>query len=155
MMDLLWLLAKDAFWSAIPAVGFAMIFNVPPRLLKYCAMGGALAHSLRTLLIHSGGPIEWATLAAATTVGFVCVYWARRLLVPRPVFSVASIIPMIPGSFAFKAMISIVELNINGFSLTLLESALENGLKALFIVAALSFGLAIPSLVVYRNRPIV
>ncbi len=154
-MDLLWLLAKDAFWSAIPAVGFAMIFNVPPRLLKYCAMGGALAHSLRTLLIHSGGPIEWATLAAATTVGFVCVYWARRLLVPRPVFSVASIIPMIPGSFAFKAMISIVELNINGFSLTLLESALENGLKALFIVAALSFGLAIPSLVVYRNRPIV
>ncbi|MDO2948418.1 threonine/serine exporter family protein [Aeromonas simiae] len=155
MMDLLWLLAKDAFWSAIPAVGFAMIFNVPPRLLKYCAMGGALAHSLRTLLIHSGVPIEWATLAAATTVGFVCVYWARRLLVPRPVFSVASIIPMIPGSFAFKAMISIVELNINGFSLTLLESALENGLKALFIVAALSFGLAIPSLVVYRNRPIV
>lgn len=154
-MDLLWLLAKDAFWSAIPAVGFAMIFNVPPRLLKYCAMGGALAHSLRTLLIHSGVPIEWATLAAATTVGFVCVYWARRLLVPRPVFSVASIIPMIPGSFAFKAMISIVELNINGFSLTLLENALENGLKALFIVAALSFGLAIPSLVVYRNRPIV
>lgn len=154
-MDLLWLLAKDAFWSAIPAVGFAMIFNVPPRLLKYCAMGGALAHSLRALLIHSGVPIEWATLAAATTVGFVCVYWARRLLVPRPVFSVASIIPMIPGSFAFKAMISIVELNINGFSLTLLENALENGLKALFIVAALSFGLAIPSLVVYRNRPIV
>lgn len=154
-MDLLWLLALDAFWSAIPAVGFAMIFNVPPRLLKYCAMGGALAHSLRTLLIHSGVPIEWATLAAATTVGFVCVYWARRLLVPRPVFSVASIIPMIPGSFAFKAMISIVELNINGFSLTLLENALENGLKALFIVAALSFGLAIPSLVVYRNRPIV
>ena len=52
MMELLWLLAKDAFWSAIPAVGFAMLFNVPPRMLKYCAMGGALAHSLRTLLIH-------------------------------------------------------------------------------------------------------
>ena len=69
-MELLWLLAKDAFWSAIPAVGFAMLFNVPPRMLKYCAMGGALAHSLRTLLIHYGMPIEWATLAAATTVGF-------------------------------------------------------------------------------------
>ena len=89
-MDLLWLLAKDAFWSAIPAVGFAMLFNVPPRMLKYCAMGGALAHSLRTLLIHYGMPIEWATLAAATTVGFVCVYWSRLLLAPRPVFSVAS-----------------------------------------------------------------
>lgn len=154
-MELLWLLIKDAFWSALPAVGFAMIFNVPPRMLKYCAMGGALAHSLRTLLIHYQMPIEWATLAASTTVGFVCVYWARRLLVPRPVFSVASIIPMIPGSYAFKAMIAIVELNIQGVSMELLKSALENGLKAVFIVAALSIGLAIPSLVVYRNRPIV
>ena len=137
-MDLIWLLAKDAFWSAIPAVGFAMLFNVPPRMLKYCAMGGALAHSLRTLLIHYGMPIEWATLAAATTVGFVCVYWSRRLLAPRPVFSVASIIPMI-----------------SGVTMELIQSAVENGLKAIFIVGALSFGLAIPSLVVYRNRPII
>lgn len=155
MTDLLWLLAKDAFWSAVPAVGFAMIFNVPPRMLKYCALGGGLAHSLRTLLIHFGIPIEWATLAAATTIGFVCVYWARRLLVPRPAFSVASIIPMIPGSYAFKAMIAIVELNTRGASMPLLESAIENGLKAIFIIVALSLGLAIPSLVVYRNRPIV
>ncbi len=150
-MDLIWLLAKDAFWSSIPAVGFAMLFNVPPRMLKYCA----LAHSLRTLLIHYGMPIEWATLAAATTVGFVCVYWSRRLLAPRPVFSVASIIPMIPGSYAFKTMIAVVELNISGVTMELIQSAVENGLKALFIVGALSFGLAIPSLVVYRNRPII
>ncbi|MGL4355168.1 MAG: threonine/serine exporter family protein [Aeromonas popoffii] len=155
MMDLVWLLAKDAFWSSIPAVGFAMLFNVPPRMLKYCAMSGALAHSLRTLLIHYGMPIEWATLTAATTVGFVCVYWSRRLLAPRPVFSVASIIPMIPGSYAFKAMIAVVELNISGVTMDLIQSAVENGLKALFIVGALSFGLAIPSLVVYRNRPII
>ena len=40
-------------------------------------------------------------------------------------------------------------------TMDLLQSAVENGLKALFIVGALSFGLAIPSLVVYRNRPII
>ena len=74
MMELLWLLAKDAFWSAIPAVGFAMLFNVPPRMLKYCAMGGALAHSLRTLLIHYGMPIEWPP-------------WQRR---PRSALSVST-----------------------------------------------------------------
>ena len=81
--------------------------------------------------------------------------WSRRLLAPRPVFSVASIIPMIPGSYAFKAMIAIVELNISGVTMELIQSAVENGLKAIFIVGALSFGLAIPSLVVYRNRPII
>lgn len=155
MMDLLLLLLRDGFWSAIPAVGFAMLFNVPPRMLKYCAMGGALAHSLRTLLMHHGMPIEWATLAASTTVGFVCVYWSKRLLAPRPVFSVASIIPMLPGAYAFKTMIAVVELNISGVTTELIHHAVSNGLKVLFIVGALSFGLAIPSLVVYRNRPIV
>ena len=133
-MELLWLLAKDAFWSAIPAVGFAMLFNVPPRMLKYCAMGARWPTACVPCSSTTACPSRWATLAAATTVGFVCVYWSRRLLAPRPVFSVASIIPMIPGSYAFKTMIAIVELNISGVTMELLQSAVENGLKALFIV---------------------
>ena len=56
----------DGFWSAIPAVGFAMLFSVPPRFLKYCALVGALAHSMRMVLVHYGMPIEWATLAASS-----------------------------------------------------------------------------------------
>ena len=54
--------------------------------------------------MHFGIDIEWATLAASTTIGFIGVYWSRKKLVPRPVYTVASIIPMIPGSFAFRAM---------------------------------------------------
>ena len=84
MMDLLWLLAKDAFWSAIPAVGFAMLFNVPPRMLKYCAMGGALAHSLRTLLIHHGP--HWRrrprSVLSASTGRAGC--WRRALCSASP-----------------------------------------------------------------------
>jgi len=155
VIELVALLLEDAFWAAIPAVGFAMVFNVPPHTLVYCAIGGALAHSLRTGLMHFGIDIEWATLAASTTIGFIGVFWSRKKLVPRPVYTVASIIPMIPGSFAFRAMISMVEMNSNGFTQELYRSALENGLKTLFIVGALSFGLAIPSLLIFRNRPIV
>ena len=79
-----------------------MLFNVPPRMLKYCAMGARWPTPAHPAHPH-GMPIESeATLAAATTVGFVCVYWSRRLLAPRPVFNVASIIPMIPGGYAFS-----------------------------------------------------
>lgn len=155
MNDLILLLLRDAFWSAMPAIGFAMVFNVPPRLLPYCALGGAFAHSLRTLLMLQGLSIEWATLIASISIGFICVIWARKLLVPRPVFSVASIIPMIPGTFAFKTMIAIVELNHRGYSEALFKVAMENGLKALFILWALSVGLAIPALVLYRKKPVV
>jgi uncharacterized membrane protein YjjB (DUF3815 family) len=103
-MELLRAIVFDAFWSAIPAVGFAMIFAVPPRMLKYCAAGGALAHSFRMLQIHFGMPIEWATFITTTLIGLIFVYVSRRLLAPRPVFTVASIIPMIPGEKSAKVI---------------------------------------------------
>ncbi|GGB19463.1 threonine/serine exporter family protein [Agarivorans gilvus] len=155
MLELLAILVEDAIFSSVPAVGFAMVFNVPSRMLPLCAIGGAFAHCLRTLCIHWGVPLEWATLVASTSVGLVGVYWSRRYLIPRPVFTVASIIPMIPGSFAFKTMVGIIGLYSGGFSEALLATVIENGLRTLFILMALSFGLAIPSVVIYRGRPIV
>ncbi|WP_411992825.1 threonine/serine exporter family protein [Agarivorans sp. DSG3-1] len=155
MGDLIKLLLEDALFSAVPAVGFAMVFNVPTRMLAFCAIGGAFAHSLRTLCIYWGVPLEWATLVASTSVGLLGVYWSRRYLIPRPVFTVAAIIPMIPGSYAFTTMVGIISLYSNGFSEPLLATIIENGLRTMFILMALSFGLAIPSVVIYRGRPIV
>ncbi|GAA4499693.1 threonine/serine exporter family protein [Pseudaeromonas paramecii] len=155
MKEFLTLALWDACLSAIPAVGFAMIFSVPPRYLKYCAMGGAFAHSLRTMLIHLGMPIEWGTLVASAAVGLLFVYVARRQLVPRPVFTVASIIPMIPGKYAFNTIIAVMSMNNEGASPHLISAAIENGLQTLYILVALSFGLAIPPLILFRNRPIV
>ena len=155
MREIMMLALWDAFWAAIPAVGFAMLFSVPPRFLKYCALGGARAHSLRVVLIHYGLPIEWATLAASSLVSLMFVYLSRRLIAPRPVFTVACIIPMIPGKYAFNTIIAVLSMNSQGASQHLISAALENGLKTLFILMALSFGLAIPPLIIYRNRPIV
>lgn len=154
-MELLKLFLLDAWFAWIPAVGFAMVFNVPSHMLKYCALGGAAAHSIRFLLMHCGVPIEWATLMVSAGMGFLGLYWSRRHLIPRPVFTVASIIPMIPGSYAFTAMVGLVEINTGGYTLELMQSVMENGIRTLFILAALSFGLAIPSILIYRGRPIV
>jgi uncharacterized membrane protein YjjB (DUF3815 family) len=88
-------------------------------------------------------------------MGFLGLYWSRKHLIPRPVFTIASVIPMIPGSFAFTTVIGIVQLNSGGYSLELMQIVVENGLRTLFILAALSFGLALPSIIIYRGRPIV
>ena len=37
-------LLDDMLCAAIPAVGFALVFNVPPKALKYCAILAALGH---------------------------------------------------------------------------------------------------------------
>ena len=154
-MELLKLIFIDALFAAVPAVGFAMVFNVPKKMLIYCAIGGAFAHSLRFLLMDFSMPIEWATLMASSSMGFLGLYWSRKRLVPRPVFTVASVIPMIPGSFAFTTVIGLVELNSAGYSTEIMHIVTENGLKTLFILGALSFGLALPSILIYRGRPIV
>lgn len=154
-MMFLWQLCNDALFAAVPAVGFAMVFNVPPKLLPFCALGGAFAHSLRTLLMHGGIDIAWGTFIASASIGLVGVYWSRRYLVPRPVFTVASVIPMIPGGYAFATMIGLFQMHTDGYTGALAAIVVENGLKTLFILTALSFGLAIPSVLIYRGRPIV
>lgn len=154
-MTLILALLHDMLLAMIPALGFALVFNVPQKALKYCAIGGAIGHGTRFLLMYWGISIEWSTLVAATLVGMIGVHWSHRFLAHPKVFTVAALIPMVPGVFAFKAMIAIVEINHRGFSLELWGLMIENVLKAMFIVAALAIGLAMPGLLFYRRRPVV
>ncbi|WP_287590040.1 threonine/serine exporter family protein [Shewanella sp.] len=156
MMDTLLLLLNDAFFSAIPAMGFAMLFNVPRRYLLYCALAGAIGHSSRTLMLQFGLPIEWATFAAAGIIGMVTIAFARRHLAPPLLYAVAAIIPMIPGSYAYNTVIALVQLTAQSqLSTELWEQVVTNGLKTVFILGALSVGLAMPSLLYFRIRPVI
>lgn len=157
MLSMTFLLAllNDMFFAMIPAIGFALVFNVPSKALKYCAIGGAIGHGCRFALMHWGMSIEWSTLCAATLVGMIGVHWSHRFLAHPKVFTVAAMIPMVPGVFAFKAMIALVEINHQGFTPELWASLIENVLKAVFIVASLAIGLAMPGLLFYRRRPVV
>jgi uncharacterized membrane protein YjjB (DUF3815 family) len=153
--DLLLGLANDMFFASIPAVGFALVFNVPVPALKYCALGGAIGHGTRFLLMKYGIPIEWATFFAATTVGMIGVHWSHRFLAHPKVFTVAALIPMVPGVYTYKAMIAMVEINHLGFTPELFTTLMENFLKAMFIIAGLAVGLAVPGLLFYRRKPII
>ena len=119
----------EAFFASVASVGFAMVFNVPKYTLIYCAIGGAITYIARTLCLHSGFGIEISTFLAATFIGIIALYWSRKHLIPRPVYTVASIIPMIPGTFAFSAMISLVDMNSHGVTPELIEIFIENGLN--------------------------
>ncbi len=146
-------LAADMALAAVPAVGFALLFNVPKHALGYCAAGGAIGHGLRFILLHGGMRIEWATLLAAMAVSFVGVAWARRLLAHPKVFTVAAIIPMIPGRQAFTTTLALFEISRAGFSLELFATLATAFLQMFFIVSALAIGLAMPGLI-YR-KPVV
>jgi uncharacterized membrane protein YjjB (DUF3815 family) len=143
-------------FSAIPAVGFGMVFNVPKDTLKFCALGGAIAYMSRMLLIDFGLALELATFIAATIVGIVTLYWSRKYIVPRPVYTIASIIPLLPGTYAFETIINLISMNVHGVSVDLIILFIDNGLKTIIVLGAIGFGLALPSLYYIRyNRPII
>lgn len=153
LIAFLLLLAEDMLLSAIPAVGFAMVFNVPRRALAWCALLGAIDHGCRTTLLHVGINIESSTFIAAMLVGAIGIQWSHWYLAHPKVFTVAAVIPMFPGIYAYSAMISAVKLAHFGYSETLMAALSINFLKASFIVAALSIGLSLPGLWLYRKRP--
>lgn len=146
-------LIQDAALAAIPAVGFAMVFNVPQRALIWCALLGAIGHSSRFAMMTAGMNIEWATFIASLLVGSIGIQWSRWYLAHPKIFTVAAVIPMFPGISAYTAMISAVKISHLGYSEPLMVTLLENFLKATSIVGALSIGLSIPGLWLYRKRP--
>jgi uncharacterized membrane protein YjjB (DUF3815 family) len=146
----------NALWASIPAVGFAMIFNVPRSALPFCALGGGMTYGVRELLMHYHVSIVLSTFLAATFIGVVGVFWSKRYMMPRPVYTVASIIPMIPGKYAYEMMISLVSMNDQGATQILLSSFIQNGLYAVSILFAIAFGLVLPSMYyTKRKQPII
>ncbi|MGP3590338.1 threonine/serine exporter [Vagococcus sp. WN89Y] len=146
-------LVQDMVLAAIPAVGFALVFNVPHRALRWCALLGAIGHGFRFVMMHWGFNIEWSTFAASMLVGSIGIHWSRWYLAHPKVFTVAAVIPMFPGISAYTAMISAVKIGHFGYSESLMILLLTNFLKASSIVGALSIGLSIPGLWIYRKRP--
>ncbi|MBP6121181.1 MAG: threonine/serine exporter [Providencia heimbachae] len=152
-MSFLLALIEDMVLAAIPAVGFAMVFNVPIRALKYCALLGAIGHGSRMVMMTLGLHIEWASFLSAILVGMIGIQWSRWWLAHPKVFTVAAVIPMFPGISAYVAMISVVKISHFGYSPELVETLVTNFLTASFIVGALSIGISLPGLWLYRKRP--
>lgn len=105
------------------------------------------------VMMTAGCNIEWATFISSMLVGSIGIQWSRWYLAHPKIFTVAAVIPMFPGISAYTAMVSAVKISHFGFSPELMELLISNFLKASSIVGALSVGLSVPGLWLYRKRP--
>lgn len=148
------LMLHDALWSGLAALGFAVLFNVPPRTLLGCFFGGASGHVLRSFLVALGVSLEFSTLAGAALVGLLAVGFGRRWHVPPAVFSVSGTIPMVPGVFAFSTMLGVIDL-VNATDAAMQSAALVevsvNAFRTALILAAIAVGITLPSLL-FRQK---
>jgi uncharacterized membrane protein YjjB (DUF3815 family) len=143
-------LVQTGCWAAVATLGFAVLFNVPMYALPYCALIGAFGYALRTALMIGGMGMVLATLFAALLVGVLATILAERYAVSGTLFAVGPAIPLVPGSYAYKAVMGLVmaanspELEPGG---ELLLAAFDYGIKAVLTILFLSFGIALPGLV--------
>ncbi|WP_028450142.1 MULTISPECIES: threonine/serine exporter family protein [Chitinibacter] len=141
-----WLLE---LWAAPAALGFAMLFNVPPRTLWVCGSLAIAGHACRKLVMVLGGDIVLGTLCAGLLIGIVAEWWGSRQDQPGAIFAVSAAIPMVPGTYMYKAvqgLLGIATLPHGADGTQLLVSAGVSGVTAAMIVIALAFGVAAPML---------
>ncbi len=152
-MILLEILTKS-FWAGIAAIGFAVLFNVPRRVILSIWTLGALGGLIKFSAIHFDIGIVFASFLASTAIGIVSIQMAHMRNSPPLVFSIPSVIPMVPGIFAYKMMLGLIALtnieNTDAYTQTLIQTV-NNGAKTMFILISLGIGVAIPMLLTRKE----
>lgn len=144
---------EKIFWSAFVSVGFAILFNTPRRALWVVALLGAVGFGIKVLMLNLVIPkqVVFASLAGASAVGILGMYFAHRVHTPPIVFTIPAVINMVPGKFGYEFIIGLLKLvsfgKENSVDFPFFMEVLNNGLKAWFILLALAFGVIFPILI--------
>jgi uncharacterized membrane protein YjjB (DUF3815 family) len=139
--------------ASVAALGFAIIFQVPPALLWRAAVTGAGGYFVRASMHDTGNlSLPAATLAASVVVGATASLFARRTGAPASAFSAPGVIPLVPGATAFRAILTLFVLaEEQGPGTTeAIVRGMTLGTQATFTLFAIVLGLALPSLVFRR-----
>ncbi|WP_207495941.1 threonine/serine exporter family protein [Aridibaculum aurantiacum] len=138
----------------IAATGFAILFNVPKRTLPTIFFIAAFAGLIKMMMIQHGYNLVVATFSASLFIGFVCIPIAHLQHAPPLVFSIPSVIPLVPGVLAFRMMVGIIQLSGDMEAASyaaILSTTVSNGLKVMFVLLSLAAGVALPMLLTRKD----
>lgn len=137
--------------AAISAVGFSLIFNLPPRLLPVVAVGGIIAVCTRNFvnLGASSGNIGLdmglaiGSLAGSVLVSVIATQVLHRFNAPHHCLAIPSVIPMIPGVLMYRSLFAFIDMHGVVGEVTV---AMHNGIMASLATLCISIGVAIPNI---------
>ncbi|MDO4894426.1 threonine/serine exporter family protein [Moraxella sp.] len=146
---------QDIVLSCIITLGWCLMFTLPRQYIGHCMVITALGFGSRLVMTHFGVHLAVATFFGSMFASFLGVYFAQRYRLPPKALIVPSLICMMPGIAAYKAMVSMVQIGYFGFSMELFVLMMSYFFNAIFVISALVLGLSIPGILFYRRKPIV
>lgn len=119
----------------IATISFGILFQVPPRTLITGGIIGIIGWEIKQISIGYALQPALGTLIASFTVATISQFLARWYKVPVTVFSIAGIIPLVPGYLAYSTMRYFV----NGHVMDGITTGLNTAFSAGAIAAGLIF----------------
>lgn len=133
------MLLKGLALSLISSTAWCVLFNVPIRTILAGGLAGMVGWLVFSFLPMLGAEVLLSTLVSASVVSLLSQLLSILLRVPSTNFSVAGVIPLVPGSLAYKSMLAFVNNDYVG-GITLATQTL---LVAGAIASGLIFGISV------------
>ncbi len=147
---------QDGLFAAIAGLGFAIISNPPRKALAICMFLACVGHGIRYFLMHHSSIMmdqAFASTLAGLSIGLLSIIFAKRIHCPAECFAFPSLLPMVPGMFAYKAVrdiINIVRLP-DSYTSEYVVRFFHNSTLTLLVMAGMVVGCVIPIFIFHRQ----
>ena len=142
MTDFIFSMFKDIAFAYLVALGFALLFETPKRVLYVAGLLGGIGHCIRFILLYLNFGLVISTLAGCIFIGIAGIYCAHKVHTPPVVFTMPACITMIPGLYAYRTMMGWIKIYTDGLS-TQEPYILQETAYNFILTSSLLFSLAI------------
>jgi uncharacterized membrane protein YjjP (DUF1212 family) len=144
----LWL---DIIAAGLAVAAYSIFFSMPLRTLAWPVAVGMAAHALRWFTLALGGGAAAGGFIACLVVGLILAPVAHHRHMPFAAIGFASVVSMMPGVFLFRMASGLLQLvNSANATLNLLGATIADGMTAVTIILAMTFGVVAPKIFLDR-----